>query len=174
MNKQPAIFLDKDGTLVDNYNYPKEIPKDKLLIEDILEGLKYLKMKGYKLIIVSNQPWIAKGKLTKEETENIFENVITKLKDYNINIDDYIYCPHQRSDNCNCKKPKTELIKNLIDKHNISLNESYVIGDMDSDINLAKNLHIKSILVLTGRGKDFLDYDADFTIKNINEVSKVI
>lgn len=170
-----GIFLDKDGTLVDNSKYPEIIPSDKILEDEILEGLKYAQQKEYKLIIVSNQPFIAKGRLTKEETENIFKSVVSKLKEKGIIIDDYFYCPHQSSDNCSCKKPKPTLIFEAAKKHNIDLSKSFIVGDMDADILAGKNAGLKSVLVLTGNGKDFLGkVDADYVIKNLNEISKII
>jgi len=171
-----AFFLDKDGVLVDNSDYPEIIPADKLLEEDIIEGLKYIQSKGYKLIIISNQPWIAKGRLTKEKAKEIFESVINKLKERGIFIDDYFYCPHRTSDNCDCKKPKNKLILDAAKKHDINLRESFSVGDMDKDTETGKNAGLKTILVLTGKVKP--EYvgkvKADFVIKNLNEVNKVI
>ena len=64
-----AVFLDKDGTLVDNSGYPEVIPTDKLLAEEVIDGLRYLQEKGYRLFIVSNQSWISKGRLSQQQVE---------------------------------------------------------------------------------------------------------
>lgn len=171
---QKAVFLDKDGTLVDNSQYPKIIPKDKLL-GDILEGLKYIQNKRYKIFILSNQPWIAKGKMTKNEVEQVFRNITQKLKGKGITIDDYFYCPHQSSDNCKCKKPKNNLIKKAAKKHNINLKHSYIIGDMDQDILAGKKSQMKTILVLTGLGNMYKDtIKADYVINNLNDVKNIL
>jgi D,D-heptose 1,7-bisphosphate phosphatase len=169
----PAIFLDKDGTIVDNSGYPEIIPSDEIL-KQAMEGLKYLQERGFMLIIISNQPWISKSKLTKEKVEDIFQSVKTKLEKLGITITDYFYCPHQHSDNCDCKKPKPGLILKAREKYNIDLEKSYIVGDMDSDILLGKNLNIKTILVKTGRGKDFLDTNPDFIIENLNSVKSIL
>ena len=108
MNK--ICFLDKDGTLVDNSQYPDIIPSDKILKDDIIEGLKYLQEQGYKLIIISNQSWISKGRHTEEQTENIFKSLIKQLELYNIHIEAYFYCPHLRTMQCECKKPNNKLM----------------------------------------------------------------
>lgn len=172
---EKAIFLDKDGTLVDNSQYPREIPKDELLEKDILSGLRYLQNKRYKLFILSNQPWIAKKKMSEREAIEIFESVVAKLGKKGIKIDDYLYCPHQTSDNCECKKPKPFLVFRAAEKYNLDLNQSYIIGDMDLDILTGKNSNMKSILVLTGRGKEFKDIvQADYVINNLNEISKIL
>ncbi|MBM3234122.1 HAD-IIIA family hydrolase [Candidatus Pacearchaeota archaeon] len=166
-----AVFLDKDGVLVDNSAYP-QIPEDNLL--NVFNGLKYLQEKGYKLIIISNQPWISKKLRSIEQTEKIFKSIMNKLGEKGIFIDDYTYCPHQTSDKCGCKKPKIKLGLEMASKHRINLKHSFVIGDMEADINFGKNLGAKTILVKTGRGKDFLDIEADYIIENLNEINKII
>lgn len=172
MNK--AVFLDKDGTLVDNSNYPFVIPSDKLL-KNILKGLKLIQEKGYELFIVSNQPWISKKKLSIKEVDKIFKSIILQLNEKGILIKDYIYCPHSSKDNCDCKKPSSKMIKQLANKHNICLKESFTIGDMEKDILAGNNSGTKTILVLTGNGKKFKDYTkATYILKNLDEISKII
>lgn len=175
MNK--AFFIDKDGTLVDNSGYPDIIPSDEILYEDVIEGLRHIQIKGYKIIIVSNQPWIAKGKMSREEVEDVFKSLIEKLSERKIKIDDYYYCPHQSSDNCDCKKPSPKMIFEAARKHNIHLIESYTVGDMDSDIYAGINAGTKTILVKTGRGKDFIGKLNDKvykTLNNLNEIRDVL
>lgn len=171
-NLNPAVFIDKDGTLVDNSKYPK-IPTDDLL-DNLIDGLKYIKERGYKLIIISNQPWIAKGEATFEEVDSVFKALVLKLRQEGVEIDDYFFCPHQSSDECQCKKPKHKLIFDAAVKHQISIQNSFMIGDMDADIGLGKNAGLKTILVKTGRGSDFLNAGADFVIENINQVREII
>ena len=83
-----AIFLDKDGTLVDNSGYPTIIPTDKLLYHDILVGLSWLQQQGYVLILISNQSWIAKGRLSQTEVQMIFSSVWQQLRQADILIKD--------------------------------------------------------------------------------------
>lgn len=173
--KKKAIFLDKDGVLVDNSNYPKIIPSDKILEKDILDGLKYMEEKGYFLYIISNQPWIAKKLLSFERVESIFQSITNQLKQKNILIKNYVFCPHQSSDNCECKKPKPKMILDLSVKYDLDLNNSYTIGDMEQDILAGKSAGTKTILVLTGNGKEFQNNtEADYIIENLNEIKKII
>jgi len=180
-----AIFLDKDGTLVDNSQYPEKIPSDELLESSVLDGLIHLQNKGFKLIIISNQPWIAKKRASLEQIENIFKSLINKLSEKQIIIHDYFYCPHQTSDNCNCKKPSPNLILKAAKKHNIDLSQSFIIGDSFKDILTGKNAKIKTILVTEFSEnllKNFTEQEIklqnnlnpDFKIKNINETTKII
>jgi len=172
MNK--AIFLDKDGTLVDGSGYPEIIPADDLMKERVVRGLIKLKNQGFKLIIVSNQSWVSKGRLTKNDVENIFKSLINKLKKFEIEIDDYFYCPHKREENCNCKKPSTGMILEAVKKHNLDLSCSYMIGDSDDDILMAKKLNLKTVLVTTGLGNNFLGIGADYVVEDINHFAEII
>jgi len=172
MNK--AFFIDKDGVIVDNSKYPDVIPTHKILKNKIIKGLKHIKNKGYKIIIISNQPWISKNRLSLEETHIIFKTLLIKLKNLEIEIDGYFFCPHQSSDNCECKKPSPKMILQAAKKHNIDLKNSFMVGDMRKDILAGKNAGTKTILVLTGRGKDFINNGEDYIIKNLNEIKKII
>ena len=127
-----AVFLDKDGTLVDNSGYPKIIPSDEIYTESY-EALKKVQEKGYKLFIISSQPWVARGRMTANEVKSIFESVKNKYAQRGIRIENYAYCQHDRQDNCPNKKPSTGLFENFIREHNIDTTKSYIVGDMDSD-----------------------------------------
>lgn len=169
----PAFFLDKDGTLVDNSEFPSIIPADKLLRECILEGLREIQKKGYKLIIISNQPWISKGKMTPEEVENNFRSVVGQLAKEGVYIDAYYYCPHQTSDNCECKKPKGKMILQAALENKIDLENSYMVGDGEIDIGAGKNAGVKTILVRTGLGKDYNSpLEPDIIVQDINAITR--
>ncbi len=170
-----AVFLDKDGTLVDNAGYPEVIPTDKLLTNEVVEGLQYLQSKGYKLFIISNQSWISKGRLTQKQVEEVFQNLLAKLKSHKVIISGYYYCPHREADHCYCRKPKTKLIVTAAREHSLHLQQSLFVGDMETDIAAGKNMGMKTILVLTGKGKEYNNaIKPDFVIKNINHVKDVV
>jgi histidinol-phosphate phosphatase family protein len=174
MEKNKAIFLDKDGTLVENSGYPEIIPSDDLMETRVIQGLRKLQGQGYKLIIVSNQSWISKKRLTKDEVEEIFSRLIKKLEYLNIIIDDYFYCPHKREEKCCCKKPNPGMILEAIEKHNIDLSKSFMIGDSEDDILAAKKINLKSVLVTTGIGNNFLKIGADYIVEDINHFAELI
>jgi D-glycero-D-manno-heptose 1,7-bisphosphate phosphatase len=170
-----AFFIDKDGTLVDNSGYPQKIPKSDLLESEIIQGLRDIQAKEYKIIIVSNQPWISKGRMTTQEVEEVFKDLKKKLQVYKINLDGYYYCPHQTSDNCKCKKPSGEMIMRAADEHKIDLTNSFMVGDAEKDIQAGKNASLKTILVLTGTGKNYKKTtEADYIIDNLNQVKDLI
>ncbi len=145
MNK--AVFLDKDGTLVDDSCFPKEIPSDKILWDDVEKGLHYLQDQGYLLIIISNQGWIGTKRATYDQIDKHFQSVVKQLKEKGITITAYYFCPHATKDNCHCRKPSPFFVQEAAKKFKIDLTQSYFIGDTDKDIDAGKNAGIKTILV---------------------------
>ncbi|MBU0907665.1 MAG: HAD-IIIA family hydrolase [Nanoarchaeota archaeon] len=172
MEKKRAIFLDKDGTLVDSSMYP-EVPGHELLKEDILDGLRYAQEKGFALFIVSNQSWISKGKLTHEQAIRTFESVVAQLEEHGIKIADYTFCPHKSEDYCLCRKPRPGMILDLAKRHNIDLASSYMVGDFDEDIESGKNAGVKTILTLTNAQTHYIN-KPDFIIRNVNELRRIL
>ncbi len=171
-----AVFLDKDGTLVDNSGYPQEIPSDLLLEDDVLDGLFYLQQRGFKLIIISNQSWISKGRLSQKEVEEIFQRLLKRLESLGLTIHGYYYCPHKREDGCACRKPKAEMFFRAARENGIHLGESFMIGDMEEDMQAGKAAGVRTILVKTGCGKSFSSSTIvpDYIVENLNAIAEVM
>lgn len=155
-----AVFFDRDGTLCKDVNYLNRF-EDLDIFKDV-EDLKLLKEKGFGLIGISNQSGISRGIVDEEFTRKVNKIFVDRY-----GFDDFYYCPHHPDDGCSCRKPESEMILRARAEHNIDLKKSYVIGDKDIDIFLAKAVGAKGILVLTGQGKD--SAGADYTAKNLKE-----
>jgi D,D-heptose 1,7-bisphosphate phosphatase len=157
-----AVFLDKDGTINEDLGYIAD-PEDIKLLAGAGEAIKLLNQAGYKTIVISNQSGVARGRFT-ENTLQYLNKVLHKQILGGGGFLDYIYyCPHHPEigihpykTECECRKPKPGMIKRGAREHNIDLSASYMIGDKDSDIEAGKNAGLKTILVLTGYGKDTL------------------
>lgn len=158
-----AVFLDRDGTIIKNVPYLND-PERIEFLPYVLEGLKILISNGFNLFIVTNQSGVSRGFIKLKELEEIHKRIKNILKKEGIKIKDIVYCPHLPENNCNCRKPKTGLIEILIKKYKIDLKKSYLIGDKDEDILLAKNMGIKSISV-----SDKINVEPDFIAKNFKE-----
>ena len=178
MNK--AFFIDKDGTIV-NYKVLKDennrdaILRDDYLFHKVIDGLKYIKQKGYKLIVISNQPWISKGIVNYNDIEYLFERLVVCFKEKGIDFDDYFFCPHQNSDQCECRKPKPGMIIEAAKKHGIDLSKSYIVGDSHKDILAGQKAGVKTIFVLTGElSKLPGEVEADYILNDLNDVKKII
>ena len=176
---EKAVFIDKDGTLVSYVPYSdpptrEEVLDDKIMYSKVIEGLKHLRSKGFKLIVISNQPWISRKIVTEDEITIKFDELIEGFKKEGIVIDDYYFCPHQGSDGCDCRKPKAGLIKKAAVDHGIDLSASYFIGDSSKDILAGKNAKLSTIFVKTGSGIDGSLVSPDHTIENINGVIEIV
>ncbi|MFH1729254.1 MAG: D-glycero-beta-D-manno-heptose 1,7-bisphosphate 7-phosphatase [Pseudomonadota bacterium] len=159
-NKTKAIFLDKDGTLSEELGYNCSFDKFKL-IDGSLEALKLFKKLNYLSFIITNQSGIARAYFREQDFKEFSDNILSSLNDKEELIKKLYYCPHHASMgfgeyklDCDCRKPKIGLLEKARFDFNIDLENSYVIGDKASDIMLGKNASCKTILVLTGYGKE--------------------
>lgn len=170
-----AIFLDRDGTINIDKNYVYKI-EDWEFSPYALEGLQILSLKGYKLVIITNQSGIGRGYYTRQDMDKLHNYVTSLLKEKNIDITGIYFCPHTPSEDCNCRKPKTELLKKASEDLNIDLYKSYFIGDKTCDIKTGRDSGCKTIMVQTGAcGKDG-EYDVvpDFIVCNLYEAAMLI
>jgi D,D-heptose 1,7-bisphosphate phosphatase len=152
--KKPAVFLDRDGTLIFNRNYLK-FPSMVKLYSCVAESINKLHTTGFKVIVVTNQSGIRRGLLTENELYKVNEKFLSILKSKNAKVDGLYYCPHIESDRCFCRKPKIGMVLQAANDFNIDLSKSYTVGDNIKDCLLGFNMGGKSILVLTGHGKKY-------------------
>ena len=142
-----AVFLDRDGVInrkLEN-DYVKSWDEFQFL-PGVVEAIKALNEKGYLVIVVTNQRGIAKGLMTEKDLEEIHRKMLKELKKYGARIDDIFYCPHDISDNCNCRKPKPGTLIQAQKKWDIDFAQSYIIGDSNSDIESGRQVGCQGIL----------------------------
>jgi len=163
MRSQRVVFIDRDGTLVEEKNFLSKVEEVKF-IPGSIEAIKTFKDLGYKVVAISNQSGIARKILTEKIVEEINEYIQSELEKEGAKLDGIYYCPHHPDDNCSCRKPETGLLKKASEELNLDLNDAIVIGDKSSDVLLGRKIGARSILVLTGYGKEEL--------KKIQSVSK--
>ena len=170
-----AIFLDRDGTINIDKNYVHKT-EDWEFLPHAIEGLQVLSLKGYKLVIITNQSGIGRGYYTRYDMEKLHNYVISLLKEKNIDIAGIYYCPHIPSDNCSCRKPETELLKKAATDLNINIAESYFIGDKTCDIKMGRDGGCKTIMVQTGKGGKDGEYEVvpDFIVSDLYEAARLI
>ncbi|MCJ7457788.1 MAG: HAD-IIIA family hydrolase [candidate division Zixibacteria bacterium] len=152
LSANKVIFLDRDGTITEEKDFVSKIEEIKF-IPGSKEALKTLQGFGYKLVIVSNQSGIARGIMTGEQVEEVNDFILKELQNEGIKIEGIYYCPHHPDENCDCRKPRTGLIKRALQDHHLKLKGAWMIGDKLSDVLFGKNIKGKSILVLTGYGQ---------------------
>ena len=165
-----GIFLDRDGTIIKEVDYLHSPSQIQLLAESS-EAIRIANKLGLHLFIVTNQSGIARGLLSEQELEIIHHALITQLNCKDAKIDGLYYCPHHPevgSDkyriDCECRKPKTGMLRQASKEHGIDLSRSFVIGDKMIDIQTGNNCGARTILVLTGYGEE------ELTICRLNKI----
>ncbi len=182
-----GIFLDRDGTISEEIDYIDNVEKFSLYSFSP-KAIKKLNDLGIKVIIVTNQAGIAKGLYTEKTLHSIHKKMIEQLEKEGAHIDDIYYCPHHSdgkidaySIDCECRKPKSGMILQASKKFNFNLKHSFAVGDKIRDIKAGSRLGTRSILVLTGHGKDSLkkinknkSEKPEFIAENLLEASEII
>lgn len=141
-----AVFLDRDGTLIEDKGY-MSCSSEVNLLEGTIDALLILKKLGFEFIIISNQSGIGRGLITKTQVEEINKYLIELLAFEGIFITAIYYCPHTPEDNCICRKPKPEMVLSALNKYDISEEESFLVGDKITDAEAAINAGVKPILI---------------------------
>ena len=141
-----AVFLDRDGTMAPDVPYCSR-PEDFELFPNTAKAIKLLHEHGFKVIVITNQSGIARGYFTEEILAKIHEKMKKELAKEGAWVDDIYYCPHHPNDNCDCRKPKPELILQAAENFNIDLEHSFVAGDLQMDIDLGKGVGCKTALI---------------------------
>ncbi|HDQ46114.1 MAG TPA: HAD-IIIA family hydrolase [bacterium] len=152
--KAPAVFFDRDGTINEEVLYLHEPEKFRLL-PNAAAGIRMFQDMGYRIVIVSNQPGIGMGYFGKEDFYAVNREMLRQLSDVGVLVDKIYFCPHSKSEQCDCRKPGQALIRRAEKDLNIDLTRSVFVGDKTSDMETGRRAGMKIILVNTGfRGED--------------------
>ena len=145
-----TIFLDRDGTLNYDPGYLKSASELKLL-PGVGPALARLKAAGARLVVVTNQSGVGRGLLTLKDLEAVHARLEGLLEQDDAALDAIYFCPHHPDDECRCRKPARGMIDRAASELQLDLRRSYLIGDHVRDIQLAKAVGAKSVLVTSGR-----------------------
>ncbi len=156
-NKQKAIFLDRDGTINKLKGFLTDINEFEL-IDGVSEAIRKINNSEYLAIVITNQPVVARGEVTKEELDEIHNKMETLLGLDGAYLNDIFYCPHHPDSGflgevkelkivCDCRKPKPGMLINASHKYNIDLSASWMIGDYKNDIFAGINAGCKTALI---------------------------
>ncbi|MGB2863079.1 MAG: HAD family hydrolase [Sedimentisphaerales bacterium] len=149
-NKNAAIFLDRDGTIIEDRGHLRD-PSEVIFFPETFEALRRLQ-DYFLLFIVTNQVGVAEGIITPGDVDRINCCIVSAFAERGIVITDVYVCPHRRTDNCPCIKPKPYFLAKAAERYGIDLGESFTVGDHPHDIQLAQNAGAHGIYVLSGHG----------------------
>ena len=169
---KPALFIDRDGTI--NVNCPYCRNASEIVIYNDVYGPISALCKDFYIIIVTNQSGIARGYFTVDDLKNIHAKIKKPIKVHGGRVDAIYYCPDMPDSGSPCRKPNTGTMDSAMRDFEIDKERSFVIGDDEKDIEMARRTGIKSIL-LDGEGKNGAKgINAEYTAKDFNDVLEII
>lgn len=153
---QPAVFLDKDGTLIDDVPYNVD-PAQICLTAGAIVGLKLLQEAGYKLLVISNQSGVARGYFPETALRSVWRQLDQLLAPAEVYLSGYYYCPHHPTGaiaayaiDCGCRKPKPGLLRQAAQAHDLDLAQSWFVGDILNDVQAGRSAGCRTVLIDNG------------------------
>jgi lipopolysaccharide heptosyltransferase II len=144
-----TVFLDRDGTTNRDTGYIKT-PEELQIFPGAVEAVARLKQAGARVVVVTNQSGVGRGLFSIETLGAIHARLRSVFEAGGAPFDGLYYCPHHPDDGCACRKPGTAMIERAVADLGLDLSRAYVIGDQRRDIDLARRIGAKSLLVTTG------------------------
>jgi D-glycero-D-manno-heptose 1,7-bisphosphate phosphatase len=166
----PAVFVDRDGTIMEDCDYCS-VPKDVKIFPGVREALLRLKSKGFKLIIITNQSGIGRGLMTVEEYRAVEAEALRQLDGL---VEATYFCPDVPGQHSSCRKPSPGMILQAKREHGIDLSRSFFIGDKEIDVECGRNAGVRTIRVQTGFQHDITSSKADWIAEDFPAAAEII
>jgi D-glycero-D-manno-heptose 1,7-bisphosphate phosphatase len=172
---RPAVFLDRDGTLIEEVNYLAH-PEQVRLLPGAAAAVGRLNGAGVPVVVVTNQAGVARGFFPEARVAEVHNHLDELLRAAGARIDGYFVCPHHPTEGiagfrlaCECRKPKPGLLRRAARELNLDLARSCMIGDKDSDLEAGARAGCRPVLVRTGYGAtiDPAAFPADWAVLGV-------
>ena len=150
---RPAVFLDRDGTVIDEVGHLGE-PERVVILPGVPAALARLADAGYALVMITNQAGVARGYFTEVEVEAVNARTGELLQAEGVRLDRWYHCPHHPdfTGACDCRKPLPGMLLRAAEELDLDLSRSWMIGDHPSDAEAGQAAGARSIMVRTGHG----------------------
>jgi len=175
-----TIFLDRDGVINENRSdYVKSWSEFRFL-PGSREAIARLTQAGHRLVVCTNQAGIAKGVFSIDTVEDIHQRMLAEIRDSGGVIEKVYYCPHDKEEHCDCRKPHPGQLLRASQELGLDLSDAVFVGDSASDVQAGRAAGVRSILVLTGLGMESLrifQHDADRSFRiamNLKHAAELI
>lgn len=160
-----AVFLDRDGTVVEERGYVTT-PEMLVLLPGAARAIAEFRERGWKVFIASNQAGVAKGLITEDELAEINLRMMALLAEEGAALDGIYYCPHHPEGTaagyaveCDCRKPRPGLLERAASEHGLDLSECVMIGDSARDVEAGRAAGTATVLVRTGHDRESASAD---------------
>ena len=145
MPARPAVFLDRDGTLIEDKGFLGD-PAGVEMLPTVVDALKLLSLHGFATVVISNQSGIARGLLDDAQVRSVNAEIVRRLAGDGLAIDGWYWCPHY-DEGCECRKPEPGLLHRALREHALTLDGAAMVGDRGSDVELGQRVGIPGIVV---------------------------
>jgi D-glycero-D-manno-heptose 1,7-bisphosphate phosphatase len=170
MGDRRAVFLDRDGTLMEEVNYCND-PKRVRVFPGTVGALQRLRHAGWLTVVVTNQSGLARGKISVEQYAAVNAEFLRQLPG---GIDAVYFCADHPDNPTPRRKPGSGMLEEAARNHGIDLSRSWMIGDKEIDVECGRRAGCRTILVRTGYGAELENTGADFVHEDIVSASNMI
>lgn len=178
---RPAVFLDRDGTLIVRDREFLTDPADVRLMDGAADAVKRLRDAGYLVFVATNQSAVARGLVTERTLAAIHAKMCALLEAESASLDAVYSCPHHPEGErelyrtvCECRKPKPGMLRQAADEWSVDLARSWMVGDSERDLEAGRAVGARTILVRTGEGGKVDPNGADHVARDLSEAAKLI
>lgn len=151
-----ALFLDRDGVINENRSDHVKGWSEFRFLPGAIEAMRRLRLAGYRLFVITNQAVIGRGVVSHHTIDLVNAMMLRELDGQGARVEAVAYCPHRQDQDCPCRKPRPALLLRLARQHGVDLKRAVLIGDALTDIEAGAAVGCKTILVLSGRGREQL------------------
>jgi D-glycero-D-manno-heptose 1,7-bisphosphate phosphatase len=148
---RPAVFLDRDGTLIAEVGHLGD-PDGVAILPGVPDALKRLAERGYALVMVSNQAGVAKGLFTEDDVRAVNDRMVSILREAGARLDGLYWCVHhpEVTGPCDCRKPRPGMLHRAAEEHGLDLSRSWIVGDHPSDALCGIAVGARPVMVISG------------------------